>query len=569
MHLSSPPQLSSKSLQVLSFFAPFRSYITLVDEWAEAYFLHIQDTDLFPKLSLLDLWLAVDELEDSGWWQVAEEEWAFVKVHPLAEYFALQLYKELSEVQKSALDECFIEYYKSYILPKSVLPYLKASTASAVKIGVFVSNFELRNLEALIEKAAQHNCLSSEIIEALDLYWLQQEQHQTRIYYNQQFIDKYANQLRRKGLLSLVLFHLAQAQRAIEDFQSALNSVNQALQQPNLMEIQLGILYQQKGTILNGLEQPDAALILFEQAKAIFEKHEDKERMAEISQNLGAIKFDQRAYKAAIEETNLALEAYEKGKRQYFQGFAHLNLAANYLKLNQLEEALQHSQIALDLFSSFGDNKQVATMYRQIGIIYSQSKNFILAKAYFQKAINLYLVMDTTMELGTSWYDLGSIALQEGKLDIALDYYFRSAREQIGTKAQSTSFHMIAYIIDIYKKQTQESIQYYQKAVNLADQSEQDAKWFQIHYNYGNCLLRLNYFLEAIQIYEKAASFYEARSPDNELANLYYNLCLAYYKADERSKGNQNYKKAKQLYFLLKDEKSIQELEAEIAKFIE
>lgn len=554
---------------MLSFFAPFRSYIALVDEWAEAYFLLIQNTHLFPKLSLLDLWFAVDQLEDRGWWQVAEEEWAFVKVHPLAEHFTLQLYKELSEVQKSALDECFIKFYKSYILPKSILPYLKASTASAVKIGVFVSNFELRNLETLIEKAAHHNCLSSEMIEALDFYWLQLEQHQNRVHYNQQFLDKYANQLQEKGLLSLVLFHLAQAQRVLENFQSALNSVNRALQQPNLMEIQLGILYQQKGTILNGLEQPDAALILLEQAKVIFEKYEDQERMAEISQNLGAIKFDQKAYEAAIEETNLALEAYERDKRQYFQGFAHLNLAANYLKLNQLEEALQHSQIALDLFSSYGDNKQLATMYRQIGIIYSQSKNFILAKAYFQKAINLYLVLDTTMELGTSWYDLGSIALQEGQLDIALDYYFRSARERIGTKDQSTSFHMIAYVIDIYKQQAQDSIQYYQKAVDLADQSEQDSEWFQIHYNYGNCLLKLNSYAEAIQIYEKATSFYEARPPENELADLYYNLCLASYKANEQSKGNQNYKKAKQLYLLLKDEKSIQELKAEIAEFVE
>jgi len=158
IHSLSPP-----TQQLLPLFAYFHSAISIAEELIDEYLLLLWQSEKFPNYSFHLFFPMVEELQATGWWKRAQSGYAIIAMNPLLQYQIIQRFKFLPAIQQETIQDCFIEYYKKIIIPKSIRPYLSAPNVEARQLGVFVTQYEAENLERCILLASTKGVLNADL----------------------------------------------------------------------------------------------------------------------------------------------------------------------------------------------------------------------------------------------------------------------------------------------------------------------------------------------------------------------------------------------------------------------
>ena len=369
--------------------------------------------------------------------------------------------------------------------------------------------------------------------------------------------------------------------------------------------------YFEKAEVFKDSTQYDSAIVYFEKASALYQKHQQwrkyllsETKHGDCYQKLW--QFDQAitTIKPAIEKTllhisendtiiadsyhNLGFPFYYKSifdstiyywikeleirkklmnKNDEYMAASYNNIAVVYANIDQFDLALQNHFISLQITKDlFGENHaDVAMSYSNIGNIYwSKNQNNLALKYYFKSLqIRREIFDEKHIALAHIYNNIGNVYDIKNEYDIALEYYFKSLqtyRNQLGEihTYVATSLNNIGNVY-ANKYEYDLALEYYFKSLQITIElfDEKHTYVATSYINIGsiysdNCKynLALEYFSRALEIYK--AQFDEVHT---YIANCYINIGKVHNLNNQYDLANQYYLKSLQIYKNLLGEK--------------
>ncbi|MBL0329223.1 MAG: tetratricopeptide repeat protein [Bacteroidetes bacterium] len=245
------------------------------------------------------------------------------------------------------------------------------------------------------------------------------------------------------------------------------------------------------------------------------------------------------------------------------------DIAFRYGKLGDFENALKHSQQALENAEKIGNRKGMATAYRNYGVIYKNMADYPKSLEYHNKALqistedkdkksiaaslnniaNIYYLqsdfakaldihfkslkikeeIDDKKGIGTSLNGIAGIYYLQGNLDKAMEFYLKSTKikEEVGDAiGLGMTYNNIGGILKD-KKKYQEADDYFQKALTIQKEVGDMSNYTQsLNSRAGNFLLQNKYnearlcYQEALPIQEKSKDKFGVATTLNNLGNI-------------------------------------------------
>lgn len=189
------------------------------------------------------------------------------------------------------------------------------------------------------------------------------------------------------------------------------------------VEVNLGIMN-------NIQENYDVALAYFKRALRNFEKVSDLIRIAEIKHNIGMTFLKKNELQEALNEFDTAIQiSTEQGFLQILN-MSYLSKAFIYTKLNQLELAEAFANKSLKLSYKINDKLSIADVYKIKGMIQRAKNDFRQSESYYLTSLRMNKELrnelneaETSYELGTLYGELNRSKESQLHLKRALNYY--------------------------------------------------------------------------------------------------------------------------------------------------
>ncbi len=115
----------------------------------------------------------------------------------------------------------------------------------------------------------------------------------------------------------------------------------------------------------------------------------------------------------------------------YHQGVSKYHLGLSYEMIGEFEKSLDYLFAARDIFTGTKYKKKLATVYNELGMVYSeQSDDELVYKSldYFYKFLEISLEIDDKMEIAGAYSNLGYVYSNLNYMDSALFYHERSLK---------------------------------------------------------------------------------------------------------------------------------------------
>lgn len=172
------------------------------------------------------------------------------------------------------------------------------------------------------------------------------------------------------------------------------------------------------------------ALQFGEKALDIAEKSSDKVLLANALFNMGIVTFDQGILDVSIKYFYSYLELKKEAEDEKGAAGGYINIGAVYLQLNQYEQAGEFFGKALDYYEklsfdevTFTPNKQLITIYNNLGIVSQRMEDFDLAVDYYSRGISLARrTPESERMLAMLLNNLGSVYIEKKQPDKAFEY---------------------------------------------------------------------------------------------------------------------------------------------------
>ncbi|AWM12788.1 hypothetical protein DI487_02150 [Flavobacterium sediminis] len=181
-------------------------------------------------------------------------------------------------------------------------------------------------------------------------------------------------------------FYMARANLIRNNFPESIKHLNWALQAYEKIndKVKIARVFNSKAILYGKQSRHDQELEYYNKALHSLDGLESKD--AEwlkhiISTNLAYNHLDNKEYKKAL---SIFLDSYLKLKEEqsnHSAGSAR-GVGASYLKLNQLEKALEYFNIALEIYKKTGNKSGLGDINREIGYVYFLEKNYKQAEQY-------------------------------------------------------------------------------------------------------------------------------------------------------------------------------------------
>lgn len=185
----------------------------------------------------------------------------------------------------------------------------------------------------------------------------------------------------------------------------------------------------------------------------------------------------------------------------------------------RLDSALKRLQESLSIHQQLKtkDQSTLATLYQNIGNIYYEKKDFVLADSLYRKAYDMHLQYLTPphLELANDLQLLGAVNRKVEKFDISEEYYLQSL--QMKNELYDSPHEQIAYTLNHLSslKQNQGLLE---EAIPYAEASYKQRKQIfgpahietnaslsnlaRIHYQLGNDSIAMKHYEEVVKIFE-------------------------------------------------------------------
>ncbi|MBQ3244583.1 MAG: DUF2225 domain-containing protein, partial [Bacteroidaceae bacterium] len=229
-----------------------------------------------------------------------------------------------------------------------------------------------------------------------------------------------------------------------------------------------------------------------------------------------------------------------------------------YIKeyLAYYDKAEQYYQCALQsALNKYGDkHPDVATIYNNIGSVYSSQGNYSQALEYYNKALEIRLVVfgEQHSNVATCYNNIGGVYDNQGNYSQALEYYNKALEIWLAVFDEqhpnvATSYNNIG---DVYSSQGNysQALEYYNKALEIllvvfGEQHPDVALSYNnivgVYYNQSNYSQALEYYNKALEIW---LVVFGEQHPD--VAACYHNIGVVYSSQGNYSQALEYYNKA-------------------------
>jgi tetratricopeptide (TPR) repeat protein len=189
---------------------------------------------------------------------------------------------------------------------------------------------------------------------------------------------------------------------------------------------ELAYVHTDLGTSLRVLDEPRQALEHFWAAFEAVAQLGDLRSLTAAYINLGSAHFSLNNYEKAVEEHGKALRIAQRVHNAQMAASAHNNIGLALEGMERFAEAEQAYMAALQIFEQARDATGISTCYNNLGSVAYARQDYSAALAWYEKDLILSDGRGTWMDKAATLHNLGHVALEQGNLVQALDYFSRS-----------------------------------------------------------------------------------------------------------------------------------------------
>jgi signal transduction histidine kinase/ActR/RegA family two-component response regulator len=214
------------------------------------------------------------------------------------------------------------------------------------------------------------------------------------------------------------------------------------------------------------------ALDYYFQSNKIFDQLDDKEGLANCSNNIGRIYRLLGDYPSALDYHLTALHLYEELNNKTGIASSLINSGVAYRNLGNKTIALENYSKALEISTSNQDLSNMVSALISIGNVYWYDKDNIEAMSYYEKALAVSKEENYQGEHpGGILNNIGNVKRNLGELDKAIDYYMQALKisKEIGDQNQIAITLKNIGIANKELKKYSEAIRYLNESKAIAE----------------------------------------------------------------------------------------------------
>jgi len=162
---------------------------------------------------------------------------------------------------------------------------------------------------------------------------------------------------------------------------------------------------------------------------------------------LSHVEFQTTNYYKALEALDMAASINSRLHISELEAYINYVAATKYSLLNKIDLAIEQSIKALSIYEQLKDSTGAASLYKFIGILYSQStdpKSLSKAGIYFQKALKIHILTQDETRIGSDYSLVGQIMKDLKKYDSASYYIHKGI--QFNKKFNNTRWLATDYL---------------------------------------------------------------------------------------------------------------------------
>lgn len=291
----------------------------------------------------------------------------------------------------------------------------------------------------------------------------------------------------------------------------------------------------------NYMSDYSAAKVYYERARHIAEEQYGKDHYlyARTLNLLGSLSSQEARFKESAQYHFEALGIQQRDIDNPDAAESLDNLGVLYCDQHDYEKALSYHEQALQWKERFPDDSlSIALSYNNIGVCKSYLKQYVEAKWYHQKALDIFLDAfgENNLDVSLTYANLGEVFFDLGDDSQALDYLQKSLsirKRILGNKHPyiAVSLNNIAGVLN-HRKDYKGAIECMEEAlaINLAIYGDTNPEVALCLNNLGGLYCEMQMYPEALDALYEALSIYQVcfGQTSVQVANTYENLAGVY-----------------------------------------
>ncbi len=182
------------------------------------------------------------------------------------------------------------------------------------------------------------------------------------------------------------------------------------------------------GNIHNIAGDPEAALAHYKRAQSHFEAVGEVRRLAELHHNMGMSYLRRNEFQKALPEFDASFNLSAQKEIVGQMGLACLGKAMALYKLQDFPVALTMVNQAIGYCSFCVDRLSLADAYKMKGMIHREMHNDSYAESYLHTSLRLNQELDSFLNMGETFYEIGVLEQRQGKNARALASFERACQ---------------------------------------------------------------------------------------------------------------------------------------------
>lgn len=208
------------------------------------------------------------------------------------------------------------------------------------------------------------------------------------------------------------------------------------------------------------------------------------------------------------------------------------NVHAN---LGNIDSAKYYNGINRRKAEETNNYHQVAGTHLALGSIFRESGDFISAIQEYKKAIDLYIEVDSKVDISTTYQNIGICEFMMNDKENALENFHKALKYGIESNDLSSSCintNNIAYV-HLVNGEIEKCKEYLKKALEYAQQTQSKADFSTVYETYSELYIELKDYVSAIENLQKSNTLFKASGDKNRYTqNL--NVMAGFYLKLER-----------------------------------
>ncbi len=231
-------------------------------------------------------------------------------------------------------------------------------------------------------------------------------------------------------------------------------------------------------------------------------------------------------------------------------------------------EALDFYRISLEMAISLKDTLGIAKSYNNIGVVYYNISAYDEAVGYYNKSYEMREKINDTLGMAKILNNIGSVFYEQGDNAKAMEYFFRSLEIKEKTKDYDSKAQTLLNIGSIYedREQYEEALDFYEKALEIYKESDNKKGIANTINQLGIYYSKKGEYQKAIEYYEEAKLIAEEIQDSKRLATLQGSIASIYMLQKKYDKAIEYFTKAKNIYVEIGSFSNIVKYNLEIAK---